>query len=125
LDTTAPNVKITFPSHEIRSSTVKTTWTGSDDVSGISHYEVRLDGGSWINIGTSTTYIFSGLRDGSHIIDVKASDKAGNTKQDTVNFTVNTSLIGGPGWADDIIAFSVSILLVIIALTCLFKIRKH
>ncbi len=81
------NIAVTFPSHEIRSSTVTATWTGSDDVSGISHYEVRLDGGSLVNVGTSTSHIFSGLGDGRYAIDVKATDKAGNTKQETQNRT--------------------------------------
>jgi len=127
VDTTPPTVSITLPitESEIRSSTVTATWTGSDDVSGINHYEVRLDEGSWTNMGTSTAHTFSGLGDGSHTIDVKATDKAGNTRQDMVNFTVNTSLIGGPGWTDDIIAFSALIIVMLIAVLYLLKIRKH
>lgn len=125
LDTTAPNVKVTIPSHEIRSSTVTAAWTVSDNVSGISHCEVRLDGGSWINLGTGTTHTFSGLGDGNHSIYVKAIDKAGNTRQDIVNFTVNTSLIGGPGWTDDIIAISALVIVILVAFLYLLKIRKH
>jgi len=127
LDTTAPKISITsiLNGPETRSSTVTVTWIGSDDLSGISHYEVRLDEDSWTNVGTNTTHTFTGLSDGSHVIHVKATDKAGNTEEDTVNFTVNTSLIGGPGWTDDIIALSASIITILIAAVYLFKIRKH
>jgi hypothetical protein len=128
LDATPPNITFTFPrpSHEVRASTVVATWTGSDDVSGISHCEIRLDEGSWINVGTSTTHTFIELGDGSHTIDVKAADNAGNTKQETIHFAVNTSLIGGPGWTDDIIAFSALIIVILVAVVYpLFKIRKR
>ena len=56
LDTTAPAILITSPSpgYEARLSTLTVTWAGSDEASGISHYEIRLDKGPWINVGTNT-----------------------------------------------------------------------
>ena len=127
LDKTTPNILITSPSlgYEIRSSTVTVMWTGSDATSGIGHYEVRLEEGSWINIGINTTYTFTGLVDGSHTIVIKAIDKAGNTKQDTVTFTINTGLIGGPGWTEEIIILSAIIIAIMGTVLCALKIRRH
>ncbi|MHA1364713.1 MAG: Ig-like domain-containing protein, partial [Candidatus Freyarchaeota archaeon] len=84
-DTTAPTVTITDPTDgsTVNSADVTVSWTGSDDV-GIDHYEVRIDGGSWINVGTSTSYTFTGLADGSHTVDVNAYDAAGNVGSDSV-----------------------------------------
>jgi len=105
LDKTPPTIQLLYPSsgEQVKSSTITVRWSGSDEISGISHYEISLDEGSWVNVGTITSHIFSELTDGSHTIIIKAIDAAGNEKQDKVNFTVNTSLIGGPGWIDDII----------------------
>lgn len=127
IDKTAPTMTITSPSpsYEIKSSNVSVTWTGSDEFSGISHYEIRLDGGSWSSVGTNTTYTFTGLSDGSHMVDIKAVDKAGNTNQDTVNFIINTSPLFGPGYIEEI-AITASIILLALGITLyLFKIKKH
>ena len=126
LDTTAPTIRITSPSpgHEIRSSTVTVTWTGSDETSGISHYEIRLDGDSWTKVGADIARTFTGLGDGSHTIDIKATDKAGNTKQDTVNFTVNTSPLFGPGYMEEA-AILATIIIALGTAVYLLKIRKR
>ncbi|MHA1827993.1 MAG: Ig-like domain-containing protein [Candidatus Heimdallarchaeaceae archaeon] len=92
VDTTPPTVTITDPTDgaTIYSSDVTVSWTGSDNV-GIDHYNVRIDSGAWINVGTSTSYTFTGLADGSHTSDVQAYDAAGNVGSDSVTFTVDTS----------------------------------
>ncbi len=96
-DTTPPTVSITSPDDgaTVTTSDVTVTWTGSDSGTGIDHYEVRIDSGSWTNVGTSTSHTFTGLSDGSHTVDVKAYDGAGNTNTDSVTFTVDTSSGGG------------------------------
>jgi len=126
LDTTAPNILITSPSpnYEIRSSTVTATWAGSDGGSNISHYEIRLDSEPWTNTGRNTTYTFNGLGDGSHTIDVEAVDKAGNTKQDTVSFTVNTSPLFGPGYIEEAAIAATTIIAILGTAIYLLKIRK-
>jgi hypothetical protein len=92
LDKTPPTITINSPisGGQVESSTVKMIWTGSDSTSGIKGYEVRLDGGSWITVGTVVSYEFTGLKDGTHAVDVRATDNAGNTKLASVSFTVNT-----------------------------------
>jgi len=92
IDTTPPTVTITDPADgaTVYSADVTVSWSGSDNV-GIDYYEVRIDAGSWINTGTSTSYTCTGLADGSHTVDVQAWDSAGNSGSDTVTFTVDTS----------------------------------
>lgn len=128
VDTTSPSISITSPANgsELKSSDVVIIWSGSDQTSGIDHYEVRIDDGSWTNIGSQTTYYtFSGLNDGSHIADVKAIDKAGLTQVASVKFIVNTSLVGGPGWIDDATVLGGIITLVALGITMyILKIRK-
>lgn len=123
VDTTPPVVLINFPKNgsEIKSSRAAVAWSGSDELSGIDHYEVRLDGNPWINVLANTTYAFSKLSDGNHKIDIKVIDKAGNYKQARIIFSVNTSLIGEPGWADDIIIFSAISIMVVTVLVLLLE----
>jgi hypothetical protein len=114
LDTNPPRILEIFPDNgtEIESSTITVTWIGLDETSDIDHYEIRLNNGSWINTGTDTTYTFTGTSDGSHFFDIRAIDKANNYKQVRIRFSANTSLIGGPGWIDDIAVFGILIFLI-------------
>ena len=125
LDKTPPSIQLLQPSSGgvVRSSTVSVSWSGSDEVSGISHYEISLDGGSWINVEAKTSYAFTELADEGHMVAVRAVDAAGNVGEASVQFTVNTSLIGGPGWTDDIIGFSAAAIIIIAVVVYLVKRR--
>ena len=96
IDWTPPYVKILKPSDGelLNVSDVYVEWEGYDQpgavTTGIDHYEIRWDGGSWIDVGTSTSYTIT-LPDGDHIIYVKAVDKAGNIAVDQVSITVDTT----------------------------------
>ena len=127
LDTTPPAIIIISPSHdyESRSSMLNVTWMGSDEISGISHYEIRLDGGAWTNVGANTTYTFTQLADGSHIIDIRTVDKVGNIQQSTVSFTVNTSPLLGPSYIEETV-ITITIIIIALGITLYFlKIRKR
>ena len=93
VDFTDPTVSITYPSsgEYVNTSDVNVTWSGSDGLSGIDYYKVRVDGGSWI-ITTDTYYVFSSLPQGPHTVDVVAYDRAGNSASDSVAFTVDVTL---------------------------------
>jgi hypothetical protein len=110
VDVTPPEIWATSPKNgsEIKSSNVKVIWSGFDQHSGIDYYQIKLDENRWINVSSKTDYVLSQLRDGIHKIDVRAVDKAGNHKQVRIIFTVNTSLLGKPGWTDDIIILSMT-----------------
>jgi hypothetical protein len=120
-----PAFTITSPPNdsEVRSSTVTVTWTVTDESSTIDHNEIRLDGGSWVDIGTNTAETFTGLSDGSHTVDVKATNEVGMSIQKSVSFTVNTGLLFGLGYFEIIAIFA--IIIVVIGITLYFlKIRK-
>ena len=97
VDNVAPTLSISSPAggSEIKSSTVQVTWTGSDSGSGIDHYEVKMDGGSWTDVNTDTSHEFTGVSNGSHTVHVKAFDVAGNSKEVTVSFTISTGIVVG------------------------------
>ncbi|MFB0560869.1 MAG: NosD domain-containing protein [Candidatus Lokiarchaeia archaeon] len=89
LDNLPPTVTITSPDNGafIPTTDVEVTWTGYD-LSGIDHYEVRLDSGNWINVGISTSHTFTNLSKDFHTVYVRAFDKAGYNTLDSVSFAV-------------------------------------
>ena len=93
-DTVPPSIQITSPIENdfINNRTVILKWTGSDDYSGIDHYEVKIDNEDWIDVGNNITYEILGLSNGNHTAIVKAVDGSGNENTDTVNFTVDLIL---------------------------------
>jgi hypothetical protein len=90
VDSTTPSVDILSPSDgaTMTTSVVEVTWVGSDATSGIDHYEIRLDSGSWINKGLSASHTFSGVTGDSHVVEVKAVDRAGLDNTDSHSFNV-------------------------------------
>ena len=116
VDITPPTIHLLYPSarEQVKSSTVTIKWSGSDGSSGVNYYEIRLDEGPWINVRANATYTFSGLTEGIHSFTIKAEDIAGNIAEEEFTFVVNTSLIGGPGWIDDIIVFSVTTFIIVV-----------
>jgi len=127
IDTLAPLASITSPlnASEMRSSTVIVVWLGADSTSNISHYKVRLDGGLWINVGTNTTCTFTELGEGTHTIEVEARDNAGLSRRTLVTFVVNTSLLLGPGYIEEV-AIVVAIIIALLGFAVyLIKIRRR
>jgi DNA-binding beta-propeller fold protein YncE len=108
VDTTAPEIAIVTPTWDlvITEDSVTVAWAGSDDLSGIDHYEITLDDDPEIHKGLETTHLFTDLSDGTYEVFVKAVDKAGVTGYAYREFTINTSLFGLPGWIDEILVFA-------------------
>jgi hypothetical protein len=102
-DVTPPSIQITYPlnNSEVKAPHLTITWSGVDEASGIGYYEVSLDGGTWADMGMNTNYTVGGLGEGSHTFDLKAFDGAGNMKQATAIFSVNTSPLFGPGYMEE------------------------
>lgn len=125
LDTTPPAISITSPvnASEISSLTITVTWIGSDTTSGISHFEIRLDDGSWINMKTNTSQTYTTVAEGSHTIEVKAIDKAGNSNQSSVNFIINAPPSGSGLMG--VVAIVATIAIVILVGFYFLKRRKH
>ncbi len=74
-------------------SDVTVAWDGYDEWSGIDYYEVRLrDHIEWTEVpGEYDGVELEDVPDDDHIVDVRATDSAGNQAEDTVEFTVNTA----------------------------------
>ncbi|MCU0859669.1 MAG: Ig-like domain-containing protein [Thermoplasmata archaeon] len=92
VDMTDPSVSITSPDDgaEVGTEDIDVTWTATDLGCGISTVEVRVDGGIWLDAGTSPTTVY-GLSDGSHTIEVMATDSAGNWAMDSVGIVVDAT----------------------------------
>ena len=91
LDSTGPSLIIHAPAGGpyLNVSSVTMSWTATDALSGIGHYEVSIDGISWIST-TSTSYHFSGLEDGCWILYVRAYDAAGNLGERSTSVIIDT-----------------------------------
>jgi len=126
LDTTAPTITITSPGlgYEIKSSTVRVTWTCSDVTSGTSYCEIKIDDDSWINVGTDTVHTFTGVNDGTHTVNVKVYDKAGWSSIDSVEFTVYTSPQFGLGYFEIVAIGAIIIIAAVAVAVYLLKFRK-
>lgn len=120
----APSVSITSPGscEEVSTSDVSITWSGSDNVSWIDHYAIKIDDGSWNTVENGTSYGSQDLSDGTHTVTVKAIDGAGDSNTDSLQFTVNTSPLGGPRMIEEVAAASVSIGIIAILI---YVIRKR
>jgi hypothetical protein len=56
------------------------------------------------------------ISDGHHTVDIEAIDKVGNRGQTRIEFFVNMSLIGGPGWLDDAAVFGTTAIVISLAI---------
>src|SRR6267378_2281483 len=85
------------PSGTVSSNRVDVSWSATDDGSGIDHYEISVDNGTWTRLTDHAAAELS-LADGSHTITVRAVDVAGNAAEDSVRITVDTSAfsVAGP-----------------------------
>ncbi len=91
LDKIPPTLTINVPAAGGQVGTsVAANWAGLDETSGVKLYEVRVDDGLWMSIGSSVSHEFSGLGEGSHVIEVRATDTAGNVRLASSSFSVNS-----------------------------------
>jgi parallel beta-helix repeat protein len=93
IDDVDPSVTMTAPSDGSYDTdgNVTITWTGSDDRSGVDYYWVSVDGTIMSLPANATSYAFEGLSDGTHIISVRAFDKAGNNEWTVITVIVDTT----------------------------------
>jgi hypothetical protein len=83
VDTSSPDTRIT--SHpRVNSNDSSPTFEFRSSESG-SHFECRLDGGSWSLCSSPKTY--QGLASGRHVFRVRARDAAGNVDRTPASWT--------------------------------------
>ena len=81
---------------EVKSSSIELTWKATVDAAFlVDHYEVKLDNGTWTNIGTQTSYVFIGLIDGNHTLNVKSVGADGLSQTSRINASVTTVVDSG------------------------------
>ncbi len=83
VDTTAPNTSITAQPSDPTNATGASFSFSADE--GGSTFECQLDGGGWSSCSSPKSY--SGLGQGSHTFQVRATDAAGNTDLSPASFT--------------------------------------
>ncbi len=92
VDRIAPALSITAPANGTytNSTSITVTWS-MNNVTGIAQIQVRTDGGAWSNVPVSNhSTVLRGLGNREHVVDVKATDLAGNTASRSVRFTVDS-----------------------------------
>ena len=92
VDATAPAVKVTGLHDGVsygHSEDEVVSWQGEDAASGLKSVTASLDGRP---VTSGTSVAMHPLALGAHTLEVTATDKAGNTRDVTVSFTVTTSL---------------------------------
>ena len=87
VDTTAPNTALTAtPANPSNSTSASFSFTGNDGGgSGVAAFEASLDGGGFTAATSPQTY--TGLSDGSHTFEVRATDAAGNVDPTPASYT--------------------------------------
>ena len=126
VDTTSPTIQTIAPKSNaiITKSAITIQWSGSDNTTDIDHYEIKLDNGDWINVGKNTSYTFSGVKDGKHVIKIRAYDMAGNYEEKTINVLVNTNPFSPHGPYKGLPLYLIIIAIVIVVLIVLMMRRR-
>ncbi|MCX8022865.1 MAG: FecR family protein, partial [Syntrophorhabdaceae bacterium] len=102
-DYTLPDVKVTqnVSPGTNNTSQMKVDFTTTNKPQGYVSYEYRLDGGPWVVVSGSSA-IIQNIINGTHTIEYRAKDKAGNTVSSSLSFESKTyslpSSIAGTGF---------------------------
>ncbi len=87
-----PHVRIEHPSdypgedNYITTEDLKVNLTGMYRFSDTLTYEIRLNGGNWIDLGTDTTHTFTNIEDGEYTLEARVTDDKGHTGMNSVEF---------------------------------------
>ncbi|MEF8874844.1 MAG: hypothetical protein V5A88_09295, partial [Candidatus Thermoplasmatota archaeon] len=92
VDTIPPELEIVSPEQGegVTDSYILAEWEAYDNISGVDHCEVRVNGGEWIELENETSYELDELEEGEYNIALRAVDIAGNEAEDEVSFTVES-----------------------------------
>ncbi len=95
-----PSIEIISPEYDrvFDSGDVTVEWRGEEGTYPISHYEIRLNDGDWVNIGTATAHTFTVTERGDHVVSVRVFDAEGNSDVDSIRFAIEESSPGSYWW---------------------------
>lgn len=87
-----PSVTITSPTDGsfTKSTAVTTSWSATDQISGIAYFMVKMDNGRWIQV-TGNSYTFAKLKTGMHTVTVQAFNNAGLSTTASSMFTIDVT----------------------------------
>ena len=95
LDNVAPTAPGTPSFSAITATSATATWTASTDNVGVTGYQYRLNGGTWIDTGsTATTFTITGLTQSTtYTVNIRSRDQAANfsPSSGTANLTTSSS----------------------------------
>ncbi|MBN1539109.1 MAG: right-handed parallel beta-helix repeat-containing protein [Candidatus Thermoplasmatota archaeon] len=91
IDGTSPDLRVLSPvdGSFISNSPVTVRWNGTDGTSGIDHFEIRLEGDTWREVGDDLTFTMVNLIEGHYLFSVRAWDRAGNDITVSTSFTLD------------------------------------
>jgi len=72
------------------SSSMEISWAGSDEFSGISRYDLKLDSDEPFDVGLNTTYYLEDIFEGKHDISVIGYDLLNNSLEEKIEFSIDT-----------------------------------
>jgi len=127
VDTVIPHLEITYPEagEEFKEREVTVGWDSSDDISGISYFEVRIEGRDWIEVGLSD-HTFEDLEVGEHTVEVRAWDNAGNHASEEVTFTIEAEDEDEPSFFDRFCSlWWILLLIVLVVVVALFVYKRR
>jgi hypothetical protein len=97
------------------------SWQAEDNTSGIYIIEIGVDGGAMRYAGPNSSIGLQNLADGTHEVRLRATDQAGNSAVEVVQFRVDTSPFSpqgplGPWLLVGMIVIAIALLLVALGL---------
>ncbi len=96
IDATPPVLQLTTLPATVSTGMATVSWSGYDNISGISGYELSVDRGMRHSVGLNASFTGS-LPDGSHTITIWAVDAAGNAVSRSVTLNVDTNIFSPSG----------------------------
>jgi len=122
VDTEAPAITVISPKNgsTITNNTIHISWEASDNVSGISHYAVSVNGSSWVSL-EDNTYVFEARTNGVYIVRIRAYDNAANFAETRLVITVRLPRLVDTG---TLIIIGAIIILIVVAALIIWRAKK-